>query len=512
MIQRVLVLGGGSAGFLAALTLKVRLPHLAVTVLRSKDIGIIGVGEGTTAIVPKHLHGVLKIDVPEFWREADPVPKLGIRYLTWGPRPYFDYVFGFQFNYRFLALSHEVGYYCDEEVADASVTAALMSRNLAFVRGQDGRPVFARDLGYHLENERFVALLEKYVRRAGIPITDDTVDNVITDERGVKELKLASGATVSADLFLDCSGFRSVLLGKAMQEPFVSYKSTLYCDKAVVGGWDRGPGEPIQPYTTAETMEAGWCWRIDHTHRINRGYVFASGFISDEQAEREFRSKNPKVTKTRVVPFVSGRYRNAWVKNVVGIGNAIGFVEPLEATAIGVICAAADNLAEVLICCGGRMRPTAVDLFNRFSERQWEQIRRFLSVHYKFNTRFDTPFWIECRQNIDLAGTDPIIEFYRENGPTALWRNVLNDPNDSFGAEGYLSMFVGQKVTYQHDWEPSEQERSTWADIRRWIASQAKTGFSVLEAARIICAATARPAPAPVAPFIAQPMQTAATR
>src|SRR5579884_700749 len=109
MIQRVLVVGGGSAGFLAALTLKARLPHVQVSVLRSKDIGVIGVGEGTTAIVPKHLHKVLKIDFADFWREADPVPKLGIRYLTWGPRPYFDYVFGYQFNYLFHALPKEVG-------------------------------------------------------------------------------------------------------------------------------------------------------------------------------------------------------------------------------------------------------------------------------------------------------------------------------------------------------------------------------------------------------------------
>jgi tryptophan halogenase len=110
MIQRVLVVGGGSAGFLTALTLKARVPGVQVSLLRSKDIGIIGVGEGTTPIVPKHLHQVLKIDVPEFWREADAVPKLGIRYVTWGPRPYFDYVFGAQFNYLFHALPRVVGF------------------------------------------------------------------------------------------------------------------------------------------------------------------------------------------------------------------------------------------------------------------------------------------------------------------------------------------------------------------------------------------------------------------
>jgi tryptophan halogenase len=367
----------------------------------------------------------------------------------------------------------------------------MMSRNRAFLRGQDGRPIIPNDFGYHLENERFVALLEQYIRRAAIPITDDTIQDVRVDERGVKELVLASGGTASADLYLDCSGFRSILLGKAMAEPFVSYKPTLWCDRAVVGGWDRGADEPIQPYTIAETMDAGWCWRIDHTNRVNRGYVFSSGFLSDEQAEAELRRKNPKVQRTRIVPFVSGRYERAWVKNVVGIGNAAGFVEPLEATALGVICASAENLGQLLYRCGATIKPTVVDLFNQFNTRQWEQIRRFLSVHYKFNTRLDTPFWRECRQKVDLAGTEPLIEFFRENGPTGIWRNVLNDPNDAFGVEGYLSMFVGQQVPYDRDDPPTQKERATWEDIRRWIVSQAQGAMTVPEAQRAIQSPTA---------------------
>jgi len=481
MIKRVLVLGAGSAGFLAALTLKMKVPALQVTVLRSKDIAIIGVGEGTTAIVPKHLHSYLGIDVGEFWRDADPVPKLGIRFLRWGPRPYFDYVFGYQFNYRFNALPMEVGFYCEDDVADASISAALMARNRGCLRGRDGAPALTGDFGYHLENQHFVALLERYIVRLGIPIVDDTVTEVVQDEQGVRQLKLASGAAMDADLYLDCSGFRSVLLGKTMQEPFVSYKSTLFCDRAVIGGWDRVADEPIQPYTTSEIMESGWCWRIDHPKRINRGYVYSSAFISDEQAEREFRQNNPKVQSTRVVPFVTGRYRNAWVKNVVGIGNAIGFVEPLEATALGVICAAMQNLAQVLFVTGGQVQASARTLFNRFSETQWEQIRRFLGIHYKLNTRLDSPFWRECREHTDLAGAEEIVEFYRDHGPTALFGNVLCQATDSFGPEGYLTMLLGQKEPHRRQYHPSDAERSTWQDIRRWIVSQASQGMPVSE-------------------------------
>ena len=124
MVKKVLVLGGGSAGFLAAITLKQRLPHLQVDVLRSKDIGIIGVGEGTSFAVPRHLHGYMKIDQGEFYREVDPVWKLGIRYV-WGPRPVFDYVFGPCFDTRYVALPKETGYYCQEDTSDSSLNGAL---------------------------------------------------------------------------------------------------------------------------------------------------------------------------------------------------------------------------------------------------------------------------------------------------------------------------------------------------------------------------------------------------
>ncbi|HTK78374.1 MAG TPA: FAD-dependent oxidoreductase, partial [Gemmataceae bacterium] len=362
MVKKVLVLGGGSAGFLAAITLKQRLPHLQVDVLRSKDIGIIGVGEGTSFAVPRHLHGYMKIDQGEFYREVDPVWKLGIRYI-WGPRPVFDYVFGPCFDTRYVALPKETGYYCQEDTSDSSLNGALMARNKAFARTREGWPHIEPHYAYHLENEKFVRYLEALAARRGISIADGTVVDVRQDgDGGVADVLLASGERLSADLYVDASGFRSLLLGKTFGEPFVSFKSSLFCDRAVVGGWDRGADEPIQPYTVAETMDAGWCWRIDHTHRINRGYVYSSSFISDEDAEREYRAKNPKVESARVIRFMTGHYARAWVKNVVAIGNSNGFVEPLESTAIAHICVMSQNLAEMLAESEFQPRPSLVGL------------------------------------------------------------------------------------------------------------------------------------------------------
>lgn len=320
MVKRVLVVGGGSAGFLAAITLKTRLPELDVAVIRSKEIGIIGVGEGSTVVLPSHLHGYLGIDQGAFYRRADPLWKLGIRFL-WGRRPYFDYAFGHQLDTQYQLLPKGTGFYCDEGPFDyVGIPSGLMTHNAIFVRQATGQPLIEPHFAYHIENENFVAFLETHALDIGVRIVDDTIVEVRQDDHGVAGLKLAAGTVAQADLYVDSSGFVSLLLSKTLGEPFRSFKSSLFCDRAVVGGWPRAE-EPIQPYTTAETMNAGWCWQIEHEKRINRGYVYSSSFLTDAEAETEFRAKNPKVGPTRVVKFISGRYERSWVKNVVAIGN-----------------------------------------------------------------------------------------------------------------------------------------------------------------------------------------------
>jgi tryptophan halogenase len=249
-----------------------------------------------------------------------------------------------------------------------------------------------------------------------VKIIDDTVIEVLQDERGVSELKLKSGADCKADMYVDSSGFVSLLLGKTFNEPFVSFKKALFCDKAVVGGWKR-IDEPIKPYTIAETMQYGWAWQIEHEHRINRGYVYCSSFVSDEEAEREFRAKNPKIEKTRIVKFVAGAYARGWVKNVIGIGNAYGFVEPLEATSLATICVQASILVETLGTFDGMVTETAKDLYNNRGWKMWNSNLDFLAVHYKFNRRFDNPFWRECWEKTDIGAAGKSSSTIRRTGP-----------------------------------------------------------------------------------------------
>ena len=413
MIQNVLVLGAGSAGLLAALSFKRKLPQLTVRLIRSPDIGVIGVGEGTTPNFPKHLFRYLGLNRQEFYARAQPTWKLGIRFL-WGPRGRFDYGFGQALDAQWNDLPRTNGYYCEEEFRNCDLPTALMAQDKVFARQPNGAPDVQGWHAFHIENKKLVEVLELQVRAAGVEFIDGTVRGVERGGEGVAALILEDGQRLAADFFVDSSGFRSELLGRALEEPFVSYGGSLFCDRAILGGWDRGVNEPILPYTTAETMDAGWAWQIEHEHHVNRGYVYSSQAISDEDARAEFLRKNPKAPADgRIVKFRSGRYRDAWVGNVAAIGNAAGFVEPLEATALMVVCAECQTLVDTLLQTHMTPTPTMRRLYNDTTAEAWDEIRDFLALHYKFNTMLDTPFWRHCRENTDVSGVAGLLEFLR---------------------------------------------------------------------------------------------------
>ena len=485
MVKKVIVLGGGSAGFMAAMALKTKLPDLQVEVIRSKDIGVIGVGEGSTVGFTNFLHNYLRIGMKRFLEVAQPVWKLGLRFI-WGPRNDYFYSFDTGIQRHVAGLPKVAGYYCQEDMEYCERMSAFMRHDRVFERNAQGAPTFHSALSYHFENEKFVRYLEGYATDLGVTIRDDTVTEVKQDDNGIAGLVLASGQTASADLYIDCSGFVSMLLSKTLKERFISYASSLFCDRAVVGGWDR-TDEPIKPYTTCETMTSGWCWQIEHERRINRGYVYSSAFISDSDAEAEFRKQNSKVASTRIVKFVSGRYERAWVKNVVAIGNSGGFVEPLEATALGVIGVYSSLLADLLVDCDREIRASQVARFNRYHAAYWDGIRDFLAVHYRFNTRVKTPFWEHCLNETDLAGATPIVEYFQENGPSMLWdASGILGAHDQFGLRGYYVMLIGQKVPYPRLHVPGDAEWRKWNEAREQHRAAALRAMTVAETFAII--------------------------
>ncbi len=482
MIENVLVIGAGSAGLIAALTLQHKLPQFRVRVLRSKEIGVIGVGEGTTPLFPAHLFNEIGISKAAFYSMAEPTWKIGIKFL-WGPRGRFDYTFSQQLDAQWSDLPKPNGFYCDAEFRNVDLPAALMNFDKVFARQpQGGGPEILGWHGFHIENRKLVDVLEKCAVEAGIEIINGTMTSAERGPDGITAVHLEDGRRMAADLFIDASGFRSELLGKTLEEPFINFDRALFCDRAVVGGWDRTT-EPVLPYTTAETMDAGWSWQIEHEHHVNRGYVFASQSISDDQAADEFRRKNPKVPKDmRVVKFRSGYHRRSWVDNVVAVGNASGFVEPLEATALMVVCQQMQNLVIHLEHTSLVPTATSRDLYNEMLEGSWNEIRDFLALHYKFNTLLDTPFWKHCREDTDVGGAADLLEFYAENGPTGLGRYKLPKFSTNFGIEGYLVMLVGNGVPYRARHRPGVQELGIWKRYLAENAANARAAMTVTEA------------------------------
>jgi tryptophan halogenase len=481
-ISSIVVLGAGSAGFMAALTVKKKLPQLNVQVVRSPNIPIIGVGEATTVAFPRHFFEYLQLKPQDFYAEARPTWKMGIRFL-WGPRKEFVYTFAYEYEKRLPQCTRNNGFYYSDDQPWLGNASVFMLHNKVFPRRNDGMPQFHNNHAFHIENVTYVGWLEKKCQEIGVMITDATVKPELGGE-GIAALVTEKGERITADLYLDASGFRSELLGGALQEPFTSYADTLFSDRAVVGGWNRAPGEKILPYTVAETMDAGWCWQIDHEQVIHRGYVYGSAFISDEAAREEFLRKNPKVNPAEVwqVKFRSGRYDRSWVGNVVAIGNSAGFVEPLESTALQVICVECSSLTDALRDCQCEPTPTLIKLYNRYNGDQWDDIRNFLAVHYKFNTRYDTPFWQAVRADAKLHGAEPIVEWYQENGPSVLAGNVLVHSSNSFRMDGFLALLVGQRVPYQRVNEPSPMEQKFWLTYRQGLVAEAQRAMSSEEA------------------------------
>lgn len=437
-ITTVGVVGGGTSGWFAALALERRFPGLSVTVLESSRIPIIGVGEATTTLMPPFLHAELGLDVVELFSAVRPSFKLGIRF-EWGrPAPYaFAYPFG---------PTHplEAAVYEGDLLAQ-SWTSLLMAEDRGPVVADDGGHVSllpAMKLAYHLDNAPFVRFLAAEAARRGITHRDVTIDEVLVGEGRVDGLRLSDGTTARFDLYVDASGFRSLLLGDALATPFDSFASTLLCDTAVVASVPHGG--LVRPYTTAETMDAGWCWRIPVEREDHRGYVFSSAHLSIDAAHDELRRKNRGASDPWVVRFRSGRHRRCFVGNVLALGNAYGFVEPLESTALHMVIVTLHYALAAL----GAGEPAAWGDVDARVGAHWDFLRGFLGLHYRFNQRLDTPFWRAARAEVDLAGLGPFVERFRTGEafrPDGRWYE-LGDP--AFGHEGAAILLLGQGVPF----------------------------------------------------------------
>lgn len=446
-IRRIGVVGGGTAGYLTALALKTRRPWLDVTLVESPHIPIIGVGEATVPYMTLFLHHYLGIDPDELYQAVQPTWKLGIKF-DWGPHPE-----GFMGPFDWSADS--VGLIGAIEktgnINGSTLGSAMMMADRAPVYQIDARPVSLMKylpFAYHLDNAMFVSFLTTLAARRGIRHIKATLaDVVLSGDEWIDHLRTTDGQLLHFDLYVDCTGFRSRLLGQALGTPFRAFSSSLFTDSAVTGNTDHGGH--LVPYTQATTMNAGWCWRIPTRESDHRGYVYSSAFISDDEAANELIERYPGISETRLVKFRTGRYEKIWRGNTIAVGNSSGFVEPLESTGLVMIAATAHTLVQMLPASWAH--PQVREAVNVGLSQQWDAIRWLLSIHYRFNTRLDTAFWKEVCSTADISGFAPLLEVYAGGAPLSrrnpLAQDLLNRVAPSFfGLFGIDYLLLGQQV------------------------------------------------------------------
>jgi tryptophan 6-halogenase len=438
-IKDIVILGGGSAGWMSACYLSTYLQgSVRITVLEAPAIPKIGVGEATIPNLQRVFFDQLGLDEDEWMPECNASFKMGIKYINWrsggsaaasprninGRTDYFYHLFGLLPEHDQFPLSHywllkrrasltdqEFDYACFKE-------PPILDANLA-PRWLDGRR--ATSYAWHFDAHLVADYLRRIAtKRLGIQHVEAEMQEVLLDEHGlITALRTKDGRTLAGDFFVDCSGFRGLLINKVMGEPFIDMSNYLLCDSAVAASIPHDDEKHgVEPFTSAIAMNSGWTWRIPMLGRFGSGYVYSSQFAKQDEATEDFCKLwglDPTQAELNQIRFRVGRNRRAWVKNCVGIGLSSCFLEPLESTGLYFIYGALYHLAKHFP--DKQFNPALSDGFNREIETMFDDSRDFIQIHYYFSPRVDTAFW---KANKELHLSDSImakIELYRAGMP-----------------------------------------------------------------------------------------------
>ncbi|MBV8818815.1 MAG: tryptophan 7-halogenase [Acidobacteriaceae bacterium] len=415
-VCRVGVLGGGTAGYLTALALQAKVPWVNVTLIESSRIPVIGVGEATTPPILAFLHHYLGIDALDFWNKVKPTWKLGINF-EWGRSPDgimapFDWGANSIGVLGSLATRGDANAFTLQSLFMLANRVPVFEVNDEYISMMDTMP-----FAYHLENRAFVIYLKDLAAERGIRHLDTEIDDVkLSGDDWIASLHTTDGQNLDFDLYVDCTGFRSLLLGKALGTPYRNYDSTLITDTAVTGYVDQS--EEIEPYTTATTMDAGWCWKIPVPGEDHVGYVHSSAHITEDVVVSELQRLYPSVDNLNKVKFRAGRYEEMWRGNVIALGNSYAFVEPLESSSLLMLVFTIMSLIPLLPRTWGA--PNANKVINDLTARRWDGLRWFLGIHYKYNERKHTKFWRDVRETADVSGIGALLDVFAGGAPLHL--------------------------------------------------------------------------------------------
>jgi tryptophan halogenase len=451
-ISEFVIVGGGTAGWMAAAALARFLGPLArIQLIESDAIGTVGVGEATIPQIHLFNQG-LGIDEDDFVRATQGSFKLGIEFVDWGaPGERYIHAFGavgralglIPFHHYWLRHRAEGGATSLWDYSPAAVAA--QANRFARPVEQPGKLPSGVNYAYHFDASLYAAYLRRYAEARGVQRIEGRV--VAVDhaaDGGIAAVRLEGERWVAGQFFIDCSGFRGLLIEDALGAGYDDWSRWLPCDRALAVPCETV--SPLAPYTRSTAREAGWQWRIPLQHRTGNGLVYCSDHLSDDRAHDILMAglDGAPLAGSRPLKFVSGKRRRAWVKNCVALGLAAGFMEPLESTSIHLVQSGIARLLQLLP--GRGIADAEIAEFNRQTDFEWSAIRDFIALHYHANRR-DGPFWQMCRNMTPPEGLARKLALFRAGA------RIVRDHDELFTETGWMQVMIGQGIE-PAQWHP----------------------------------------------------------
>ncbi|HWX30520.1 MAG TPA: tryptophan halogenase family protein [Steroidobacteraceae bacterium] len=478
-IRDILIIGGGTAGWMAAAALaKVLGPAASIRLVESEAIGTVGVGEATVPHL-KLFNQVLEIDEIEFIKQVQGTFKLGIEFVDWGR-------LGDRYIHGFGAIGHDYGllpfyqYWLKlfragkaADIGAYSLNTAAAPRGKFMSSASDvpaHSPLANIAYAYHFDAGRYAQYLRRYAEARGVKrIEGQVIDVRLRAEDGfIAGVMLQGGEKLLGELFIDCSGFRGLLIEEALHTGYEDWTHWLPCDRAMAVPCEN-VGPPT-PFTRSTARAAGWQWRIPLQHRTGNGYVYSSAHISDDEASATLMAHldGRALGEPRKLQFTTGKRRKFWNKNCLALGLASGFMEPLESTSIYLI---QSGIARLISLLPDRdFSPVLIDRYNAQAAFEFERIRDFLILHYWATERRDTAFWRYCSEMSIPEPLADTIRLFKDSG--RFFRNA----EEMFAITSWVQVMLGQHIVPQHyhpavDLVPDQEIAGLADSVRTVIAS-----------------------------------------
>ena len=481
-VRKVTIVGGGTAGWMTAAVLSQWLSQVEIRLIESEEIGTVGVGEATIPHLRNYL-ALAGIDELKMVSESKATFKLGIQFVDWGA-PGESYIHGFgKIGRDMLWLHPHHLWLAARERAPGSVkhfdhyalncVACLKNRFTFPDKRNPNSPLGDIDYAFHFDASLFARLLRSESEKRGITRIEGRIVEVVQHpESGfVERVRLTDDREIDGDLFIDCSGMRALLIGDALGVGYEDWNQWLLCDRAQAVG--SASVEPLTPYVRCTADKGGWRWRIPLQHRVGNGYVYASQFLSDEDAAQALLANldAEALADPRIVRFRPGRRLKSWDRNVIALGLSSGFLEPLESTSIHLIQTGIHRLLAMFPSAG--FSAADIDEFNRQADTEYEDIRDFIIAHYKVTRRGGDPFWDHVREMEVPDSLKARLELFRSSG-----RFFKHNAQELFAEESWVQVLIGQGLEMRPDpvtqFVPTEELVAFLGDIAEVIEDVAE--------------------------------------